>query len=481
MRRAKEAGEKEIRQLEDAVDDLVYLTDQGETPTDALVKVASAAQFSEGMIRLVAAAYNNGVSSEKRASGGSLFERFGDFELADGEAAVRRVHPHRVSDGQKTEKSSSFSFSRFEKSASYSDDGEDDFPLDAYTRDWSGCSPQEMRDMFGLPDEAPEEPLPKKSVSITISLVKRKDEPKREETWDDLVSGQSCCSDSFSLFDLDQGALQLRKEKEKERIGANVAADAAFQKLLLAVKELDAALTHSHMSSEEKRAGLDSIRFYYPDVYQFAEGLLEDYPNRRIKNASADLSRISALHPFVPIAKRINEYARETVRTGLNARGKAAEWEVAEEIWRNRKSLYKSAATIFNVGEWLPTSPSAMKSEISERKRDIRNDLRDEIHNPMQELRIRNIDVQSMLNDFIVNDEILSAYPADDVFAAYNELSRAVPEAMRSKAFARSALQQHLSQGRMAVDEYAPLAKLDAARVKSLTESSNHWEGFDDE
>ncbi|MDR1493405.1 MAG: hypothetical protein LBT05_11885 [Planctomycetaceae bacterium] len=64
MQRVKQAGDKEIRQLEEAVDDVVYLTNQGETPTDALFKVASLAQFSDGLIRIVAASYNNGMSSE---------------------------------------------------------------------------------------------------------------------------------------------------------------------------------------------------------------------------------------------------------------------------------------------------------------------------------------------------------------------------------------------------------------------------------
>lgn len=80
---------------------------------------------------------------------------------------------------------------------------------------------------------------------------------------------------------------------------------------------------------------------------------------------------------------------------------------------------------------------------------------------PEHEARLRMVKAKLMLNNFISNDPVLSGYPTEDVFNAYNELSSTVPGLATNPLMMRTLLAKSLqTEGR-----------LDPLEIKNLLET----------
>ncbi len=91
--------------LLEAVDGVSMHVNNGETPTDALFKVASDLQLMPPFIRLVGNSYNTGEAAMRRESS-SVLEKLASFPLADADDAIQRIYGDEKAPNQKEAESS---------------------------------------------------------------------------------------------------------------------------------------------------------------------------------------------------------------------------------------------------------------------------------------------------------------------------------------------------------------------------------------
>jgi hypothetical protein len=83
--------------------------------------------------------------------------------------------------------------------------------------------------------------------------------------------------------------------------------------------------------------------------------------------------------------------------------------------------------------------------------------------------------VQSMLTDFVNNDEVLSGYDPNEIYSAFNEISGLAPRLATQPAAMRSILRKRLTQGSMEPFDINEIANIE----KTVSEAQNPRLSFD--
>jgi len=115
----------------------------------------------------------------------------------------------------------------------------------------------------------------------------------------------------------------------------------------------------------------------------------------------------------------------------------------------------------------MPTSPLGFLSGVTPKPEPV------SIFDPAHEAKLRSIRTRMVVNDMISNDPVLSAYAPEQVFNAYNELSRIAPGMSNEPIVIRSLIGRTLQTGgRMEQNEIKQLLDSEKAhreiRVKGL-------------
>ena len=506
---AKLMTDSDAELLQEASADVVYLTDQGYSPTEAIVKVASAAKFPLHKTRLLIYAYSNGVAAEKRAELGGPFERLGAFPLPDASEVERRLY---AMPADTTTPQSSGESSEAEKTASFS--AERPLTMDIFQTDLAGKSRKEIHNLLGMTTKAAsdgeedcedeeetftdDEGRPTgKGVSITRTIVtigvgrKPRGEngecdcqeedcaecyPPEASTLQEELSRHIPQVPKSMLAEIEPALLGLLKGKKEAMAIANQEADEAYSAMTQAVAAFQKKIEHWRTDPQYKRAGLLSVRAYYPEVGNLLQSCVSEVTAQRIKMASHSPGDITIRHPWVEEAKELDSLIQVAADKTVEANRKNAEYKTVCEMYQERDELRESfrksagilpfltGAAVLGKGSpvWSPFSldPEAKAKE----EQNILGSLDDKLH----EMNLRDIETTSMINDFSTNDEILSAYPPEQLLRGFNELLRTAPETMRNKPQARALLQQYMTQGRMAPTELMPaleMNKMDPRRV----------------
>lgn len=92
-----------------------------------------------------------------------------------------------------------------------------------------------------------------------------------------------------------------------------------------------------------------------------------------------------------------------------------------------------------------------------------------ELADPNHLNQLRQIEAQTMLNDFLNNDEVLSGYDPEEVLSAYNELASMSPTVATQPAVMRPLLRKRLTQG-----SYEPY---EAQQVADIEKSVRQTQG----
>jgi hypothetical protein len=483
-------SDRELDELQEAGDDVGYLTMQGYSPTEAVAKVASAAQFPPDKTKLLIYAYANGMSEEKRASAGGPFERLGTFPLPDPEEVMRLVYGEKEAEPEEATKTASFceEFSP---------------PMELFRTGLSGLSREGVRKLAGLSEKTAEEEKPKGfSISRTTIRVGLGSALAKEEKPEKCRCGfcPSCMEagvlpESFAsklegkMPKLPKEISEMLelvfpgflKEKEAAMSAANDAADLAFHHVRNRVAALGAHLRSHHWTPQYKRAGLASVHAYYPEVAKMLGTCLDDLNGALVKQAECSLSEITSRHPWVREAEEIRKELEKTASLTLDAREKAEEYAAACLLYENRNELKRKQpfgsgktggiydAFIGSMGTQLvtgnvrklPGSSLIFGRDTSEDEKKFRSGAERDLNSPEDVLRRRDIEIPKMLNDFAVNDEILSAFTLPQLARAYTELIRTSPDTLRTPSQARALLQQYMTQGRLAPTEVLPVLQMD--------------------
>jgi len=459
-------------QLQEAAADVAYLTSQGESPTDAIAKVASAARFPRQKTDLLTYAYSNGLAAEKRDSTGGPFERLAEFTLPD------PVEIHRLVFGLQADPPS------HDKTASVPDMtlpcGMATFDIDPTQMDRA-----EVRRVFGMEpktaseDETDDNGKPvgrgfsMSHIRISIglgSLSEDGDEPDLPKSLQDHLRSRIGGLDLSN--ELETTLLKMLGSKKEAMIQANADADDAFSKAQFLLDALGRKLGHRHLEPHFKRAGLVSVNAYYPQIAALLGPYLDEVNGFLVKDASHASLDVTANHPWVVEAGALQKELETVTERTITANEKSAEYEAVCRLYQNRDRIRKSASlTSFLVGTVTPGTAKSllMKQDRSKEKDDIRREILDSLDNRLHDLSLQDIKIQSMLNDFGLNDGVLRAYGKKRLLEGYNSLLPTAPNTMRNPEPARSLLRQHMTYENAAPTDYMSAMKMNVLDPRKET------------
>jgi hypothetical protein len=85
-------SEREEQKLLSVADEALRFVQRGDSPNQALAKVAAEKQLNPGEIRLLCAAYNNGRQLAQRQHQSTILDKLASFTLADADQVIRSVY-----------------------------------------------------------------------------------------------------------------------------------------------------------------------------------------------------------------------------------------------------------------------------------------------------------------------------------------------------------------------------------------------------
>lgn len=84
------------RKLLGYLDKVAEHINQGDMPSEAIVKVARSQDVELGHVRLLSQAYNNARTNQQRKSSDDLYEKIGSFDLADIRKITDELYPSQI-------------------------------------------------------------------------------------------------------------------------------------------------------------------------------------------------------------------------------------------------------------------------------------------------------------------------------------------------------------------------------------------------
>lgn len=480
-------NDTEAELLQEAGTDVAYLTTQGYSPTEAIAKVAAAARFPVEKTNLLTYAYTNGMAAEKRSSLGGPFERLAEFEMPDPDRIRKLVYGEQEKEADFLPKSFGPNDSVSEpehKTASISNDLPR-FDMSLFDTDPSRLNHEAQRALFGLPgktaskdDDTDENGKPvgkgflfsQTTISIGLGSPCRSDHDSEDsvpKSLHDFMRRKIGTLTPEMSGDLETTLLKMLGEKKAAMTEANAEADDAFAQVCDSLDTFGSKIRHRHFDPTFKRAGLLSVNAYYPDIASMLGPYTDEVNGYLIKNASHGPVDINAYHPWVVEAGRIQKALATVADLTVEANRKSAEYVAVRTLYKKRDTLRKSADwSSFLAGSLMPGAGSTAKdlvmgSDQSRQKATIRSQMLDELDDKMHDLTLRDINLQSNLSDYDVNDDVLKAFGKTNLISAANDLLPTAPNTMRNRAVGKALLQQYLSQGeRLALTEYEPALKI---------------------
>jgi hypothetical protein len=508
QKRANMIDASGVETLADAADDVAYLVDQdGMSPTRAVAKVASAAHLSGDQLKLLVYTYNNLGAAEKRASAGNALAKLADYKLANYADAYRLVFGGQAAadtesaapSGAHT-KRASFDVSVFKTDIA-------DTPLSVVDRmlGIAGNTKTASEDDSGDSDKEHDpdcvcpcciedgEHKPKKLTRITISITGSGD-MNPHKMFDKMPEHVK------SMIPAE--ILRMFESKSAEYSVARAEADDEYAHIADMVGELahDINNTHSPEPAHYKAAGLAAIHELYPSVSALLPAVIKEIPARLLKEAAYTLNvcDVTSSHPYIAAAKQIdtqltkvadltakaqrlgcerrairdffNEYDRiqkTALFSMMESRLDLSDQEQVPEKKNNTKIA--SAATLFLsnlasrgliAGTSALASQGLQQSGLNEDGDTVKNNLFQSLDNRLHESNLRDIEIQSLINDLSVNDDVLHKFPREDIVATFNDLYRTAPLMMRNPVQARLFLRQYMTQGSMAPTEIMPALQM---------------------
>ena len=102
---------------------------------------------------------------------------------------------------------------------------------------------------------------------------------------------------------------------------------------------------------------------------------------------------------------------------------------------------------------------SSMKSDIA--PSDDVDKMVAKLDDPEQSTEMRQIQARTMVQDFLLNDEVISGYDPDEVIRAYNEIAQLSPRGSTQPAIVRPLLRKQLTQGGIEAFEAAEIFNIE--------------------
>jgi hypothetical protein len=416
--------------LKAALDDVVDLVNGGDTPDDAIVKVASDHAIPPGQIGLMVAAYNTGRTTRQREGHSSLLDKAADFPIADAPSILERLYPTHVKSAAAIEHESGVHYS--------------------YTMapTWYARSVQETG--MEKAAEAVDWKLTDKTVTPYPTTVR------------DLEAGQRL------IWAREKAARADEEERlEASRIQNQIIGDFAKLAEYFAMPDnLTLLDVHENVETLFGKEGMAVLR----QLHRTRPNLVKRAYTGRFHSAMGEPYHTVA--HLVDLAGRLRQMLVDNEKQAAD-RATALEEMERPFVVARRPSLLdpisspgtKEAATgpVFlpSVSAMLArefASPIVENLRPQEKEKAIGKQLA-RIATPQHEQALRDIASRADIEDMLSNDPIIKGHNREDVLGAFNQISQLAPRASQQPLLMNALLRTRLQQGSLDPFQVGDLVK----------------------
>jgi hypothetical protein len=417
---AKLSKESENR-ITSALEKAAELIDNGTHPNDALIKVAKSSGIPAGHVHLMVNAVNIGRTNSQRLNHESLSEKLASFPLADTQTILDAVFPSKVET----------------KNANYQTTA---VSADYTTRPrWFDRKIEREKTASAslkLSDKEPViaryETCPVETALNTLQKMSNVVEEKRRNLTAVRNRAIKLAEDLNDYF-LTPNHIPLKEVKENCTLLFGKHAEVVLDNNIKEASTTTKTRTPVNMKQEPYATVKELI--YLAHDFNEKNAELKAAAN----NAHEEATKL--LRPFGP-----SEAQGRSVLDIQSCKEASEKDATIGALVSNGLGVINAMNIAKNLAGKVPGLPNDSNSQ---RESDIQ-----ELMDPGHESEIRNIQSESLLNDLMANDEIISGHNPEDVIDAFNEVSQIAPFAANKKAIMRDLLRKRLSGGAQALDQF---------------------------
>jgi hypothetical protein len=411
---SKEAEEKLVK----AMDQVTDLVQSGQSPNEAIIKVATQEHIPLGHIHLMVTSYNTGRSEAQRKACEDPLEKSAEFEMAELSPVLERLYP----------------------------------------------------DSLPLPGQI------KQALSTSSDYLKPPTKPTRFTRGGKYITAPANVPKGEKV----ELKTAIRKEGQLQRAErayeeARLAAQNSFDAVNLSVSKI---ASYMRLNTAPP---FDEVKENSEILFGEKAAKLMDYIAKRnlVLTKKASISGGGRVDVEVEPYRTIRFCLQQV---GEHIRLKAAYDEAEQAYDKEKKAYFQSVSRpqpepgsvdelFFRkeaflgsmIGGALTGAASQKAREMAAKKPDPAAQAALKLKDPQQEAEVRNAQTQAMLSDFLANDEVISGHDPNEVLAHFNELSQLAPRATSQQGLMRSLLRTRLQTGSMAPFEIETLLKIENA------------------
>lgn len=418
-RLTKESEER----ISSALSKVATLTNDGESPNDAIVKVATERKIPVGHVRLMVRAFNNGRSLSHIRNHDELTEKAASFTLADASEILERMFPSEIK--TPAEKAASVAIAqdynlspvgwlqrraRVEQRATLTKAAADREPI-------------ELTSYPELPERAG-----RQAVSQLADL-------RREHRMIKDAAIAAC----YAVADTVNAVGEYFRSPDALDIAeVRVNASAAFGDAAGRLVGQAGAFTKRAMEWSGQCTHVVNYDEAPYSLIKTALDAMADFNDKR--------SALDTLEAELP------EKRAETLRPfGLSSETDV----IVGSVWDNQSQTKEAAGLLgLSLAGFMGGSARGMAEKISPKSReDLVQEKLQELASPEHEDKLRAIRVQTMIHEMMAGDSVISGYDPEAVMEAYNHLSEVAPRAMQQRVMAQALIRKYLEQA-SAIDPF---------------------------
>jgi len=419
-RLTKESEER----ISSALSKVATLTNDGESPNDAIVKVATERKIPAGHVRLMVRAFNNGRSLGHIRNHDELTEKAASFTLADASEVLERMFPSEVK--TPAEKAAAAAIAQ-------------DYNLSPVG--WlqrRARSEQRATLVKAAADRKPTEltPYPEMPGRMGKQAVSKLADLRREHRMVKDAAIAAC----YAVADTVNAVGEYFRRPTRRPV-AEVMANAATAWGPPGAKIVKYAAGMVKAAAICDTSRLTHVFSWDDEPYSLIKAALDamgDFNDKR--------SALDTLEAELP-AKR----AETLCPFGLSPETDV----IVGSVWDNQ-SQTKEAAGLLGLGiaGFMGGSARGMAEKIAPKSReDLVQDKLQELASPEHEDKLRAIRTQTMIHELMAGDPVISGYDPEAVMEAYNHLSEVAPRAMQQRVMAQALIRKYLEQA-SAIDPF---------------------------
>jgi hypothetical protein len=424
---SKEAENKLLNAIEKAAE----LVNSGESPNDAIIKIASREDIPAGHINLMVHAYNTGRTTKQRESGDSVTEKAADFNLANADVILAALYPSEVKTAAEIERNSIIST---EYAIS---------PVGFISRR-RAVMEKAAAALIALPEKAWVAPPRDEHAQIKREQSKKQAEKRAAEELRRIATAaySKAASAMDELYDyfMRPGNMSFTDAIKQTNIRLGDEGVSVLNKLAEVYPRLkkQAATSKVYFGQDGPYALIETVRNKLADYVVYKNKF--DAANPVKKQARAEKPEpITGSILFDPLEVPL-ELKKANASSTLSLHPVSATHALSQTMWEGANSYIKNPDQ-------------------------LRNDALGDITDPDHERKLKNIRAQSVLADLIVNDPVISGHDPGEVTNAFNELAEVAPNFMDSSATVQALLRKRLEAGQLADFDLKQLVELE--KIKS--------------